>query len=40
VADGEAIAARGIRIARRGDRIALPEPLGRSATVADMAVVN
>ncbi len=40
VADGEAIAARGFRIARRGDRIALPEPLGRSAAVADMAVVN
>jgi ribonuclease BN (tRNA processing enzyme) len=40
VADGDAIAARSFRIARRGDRIALPEPVDRPAFVADVAVVN
>jgi ribonuclease BN (tRNA processing enzyme) len=40
VADGDAIAARGVRIARRGDRIALPEPVLHSAAVAAAALVN
>jgi phosphoribosyl 1,2-cyclic phosphodiesterase len=40
VADGDAIAARGFRVARRGDRIALPEPVDHSAAVAATVPVS
>jgi hypothetical protein len=40
VADGEAIVSRGYRIARRGDRIVLPQPVDHFAATAAAAVVD
>jgi ribonuclease BN (tRNA processing enzyme) len=40
VADGDAIAARGVRVARRGDRVVLPEPADHAAVAATAALVS